>query len=179
MSLKTSHPFHGAKPVAANEKAEDRKELGGPRILAVLDGSESTGLVMKYLIGLQRSQGTMEVVLLNVQPKPLEWRLHGYGWFQREAILDRLINDLGGRIVRSAGRQLDGAGVPHKDRVEIGEPVETIIRCATEEGCGLIVLTEPPPGLFQRWLLAKAGLSIGSTASVLVHLAPVPVLTVK
>lgn len=178
MTVKVANPTRQGR-VTAQERSDARANIRTQRILAALDGSECTGLVMKYLIDLQRSRGTIEVVLLNVQPKPQEWRTRGYGWFHRQEIEDRLVNDLGARIVRSAGRQLDGAGIPHKDRIEIGETVDKIVQCAREEECGLIVLAEPEPGALRRWLLSAFKLSAGSVASVIVHLAPVPVLVAK
>ena len=146
------------------------------RVLAVVDGSECTGRVMKCLIGLCVGCGPIEVVLLNVQPKPQDWRLRGYGWFQREATHDRLINDLGKRVIASAARHLDGSRVAHKDRIELGEPGETILRCAQEEDCDVIVLAEPRPGAVRSWLMRNLRLSIGSTASLVIHLARVPVV---
>jgi nucleotide-binding universal stress UspA family protein len=148
------------------------------RILAVVDGSECTGRVMKCLIGLYVGRGPIEVVLLNVQPQPQDWRLRGYGWFQREAIHDRLINDLGKRVIASAARHLDSAGVTHKDRIELGEPGETILRCAREEDCDLIVLAEHRPGAVRTWLMRIARCSIGSLGSFVIDLARVPVVVV-
>ena len=179
MTVKVADPIRDARISEQEEKVTVGARVRLQRILVPLDGSESTGLVMNYLVGLQRSYGTIEVVLLNVQPKPQEWRTRGYGWFHREEIEDRLINDLGRRIVRSAFRQLDGAGIPHKERVEIGEPVETILQCAQQENCDLIILAERAPGAIRRWLLQTAGISMGSAASILVHLAPIPVLVAK
>jgi nucleotide-binding universal stress UspA family protein len=148
------------------------------RVLAVVDGSERSGRVVKYLLGLAAQCGAIEVVLLNIQPKPQEWRMRGYGWFQREAIHDRLINDLGGRIVASAGRHFEAAGVAHSARVELGGRVETIVRCAREENCDLLVLAEAPPGAVRRWLMRSAGLSFGSVASVAIHSMRVPLVVI-
>ena len=148
------------------------------RVLAVVDGSERSGRVMKCLIGLYVGRGPIEVVLLNVQPKPQDWRLRGYGWFQRQAIHDRLINELGQRVIASAARHLDSAGVGHKDRIELGEPGETILRCAREEDCDVIVLAEARPGPIGGWLLRTLRMSVGSFGSVVVHLAGVPVVVV-
>jgi len=148
------------------------------RILAVVDGSECTGRVMKCLIGLYVGRGPFEVVLLNVQPKPQDWRLRGYGWFHREAIHDRLINDLGKRVIASAARHLDSVGVAHKDLIELGEIGETILRYAHEEDCDLIVLAEPRPGVVRTWLMRTLRLSIGSIASFVIHLARVPIVFV-
>jgi nucleotide-binding universal stress UspA family protein len=149
------------------------------RILATVDGSECSGRVIKFLISLRALHASLEVVLLNVQPEPGDWRLRGYGWFKREAIRERLRNDLGGPVVASVGRRLDGAGIKHKDRIELGEAADTILRCAREEECDLIVLAETPPGIIRRWLVRAAGLSIGSVASVVIGFAHVPVVVAK
>lgn len=166
------------RPPAASWYAEQGnlppKQTKVLRVLAAVDGSEGSGRVLKFLLDLQRRLGTIEVVVLNIQPKPQEWRLRGYGWFQREAILDRLINDLGKRAVASAARQLDGAGIAHKDRIELGEPHEIIVRCARDEACDLIVLAEPRRGVLRMWLINNAGLSTVSLASVVAQLARLP-----
>jgi nucleotide-binding universal stress UspA family protein len=149
------------------------------RILAIVDGSERTGRVIKYLLGLQARGVRPEVVVLNVQPEPEDWRLRGYGWFKREAIRERLTGDLAQPVVASAGRQLDAAGIAHKDRIELGDVPETTIRCAREEGCEVIVLSEAAPGPVRRWLVRTAGVSVGSAASAVIALADVPVVVAK
>jgi nucleotide-binding universal stress UspA family protein len=149
------------------------------RILAVVDGSERTGRVVKYLLELGLNRGPIEVVLLNIQPRPQEWRLRGYGWFHREAIHDRLINDLGERIVRSASRHLKAAAIAYRSRIEIGEIIETTVRCAREEDCDLLVLAERPSGVVRRWLMSAFGLTIGSISSIAVHFVRSPVIAIK
>ena len=116
------------------------------RVLAVVDGTECAGRVTKYLLDMRAAEAAMEVVLLNVQPMPVDGRLRGYGSFMRDKIEDRLINDLGRKVVSSAGHHLDAASIAHKRRIELGHPAETIVRCAEEEHCDLIVLAEPKPG---------------------------------
>jgi nucleotide-binding universal stress UspA family protein len=149
------------------------------KILAVVDGSERTGRVLEYLIGLTESGVPIEVVVLNVQPEPEDWRLRGYISFKQDEIHDRLVNDLGKPIVSSVGRTLDQGGIAHKDRIELGELAETILRCANEEHCNLIIVSEPRPGAIRRWLTRTAGLSFGSVASNVVQLAEMPVIVVK
>jgi nucleotide-binding universal stress UspA family protein len=134
---------------------------------------------MNYLLALAATRGPIEVVLLNVQPKPDDWRLHGYGWFLREEVEDRLINDLGRRAVASAARHLDAAGIVHRDRVELGDPAEVIARFAREESCDLVAVAEPPPGVLRRWLLKVAGLTVGSPASVALQTLEAPVMSVR
>ncbi|MBI4274149.1 MAG: universal stress protein [Rhizobiales bacterium] len=101
------------------------------------------------------------------------------GSFKHDEIHDRLVDDLGKPIITSVGRTLDQGGIAHKDRIELGEPVQTIIRCANEERCNLIVVSEPRAGVIRRWLARTAGLSFGSVASNVVQLAEVPVIVVK
>ena len=163
-------------PAGKNAAAEDARPL---RVLAVVDGSEAAGLVTKCLLDFDARHHGIEVVLLNVQPEPQEWRMRGYGWFHREEVRDRLVNDLGRRVVTSAARHLDGAGIIHKDRVELGEPVATILRCAAEEKCDMVVLAEPAPDRVRRLLMRKCGLAVQSVASVVIHFSNVPVLIAR
>jgi nucleotide-binding universal stress UspA family protein len=149
------------------------------KILALVDGSERTGRVLQYLLGLAKTCAPIEVVVLNVQPRPDEWRMRGYGWFKREEIRDRLTNDIGKRIVTVDKRTLDGAGIQSQTRIEIGEQVETITRCADEERADLVIVPERAPGFLRRWLLNTAHLPIGSAASVVLQLVSVPVVAIK
>ena len=149
------------------------------RVLAVVDGTERAGRVTKCLLDLQARNEAIDVVLLNVQPEPEVGRLRGHGSFRRAAVDDRLINDLGRRVVTSAARHLDAAGIAHKDRIELGDPTDTVVRCADEERCDLIVLAEPKPGPVRRWLMTAGGLVVGSVAGVVIHLANVPVMVVR
>jgi len=134
---------------------------------------------MNYLLAFAATRGPIEVVLLNVQPKPQEWRLRGYGSFLRAEVEDRLVNDLGRRVITSAARHLDAAGIVHRDRIEIGDAAEVIARCAREEKCDFVAVTERPPGVLRRWLLRQAGLSFGSAASVALHSLDAPVMSVR
>ena len=149
------------------------------KILTVVDGSERTGRILEYLIGLAESGIPIEVVVLNVQPEPEDWRLRGYGSFKQDEVHDRLVNDLGKPIVRSVGRRLDQADIVHKERIELGAPTETILQCANEERCDLIVISEPRPAAFRRWLARTTGLSFGSVASAVIQLVEMPVIVVK
>ena len=173
-----------AAAIRADRPAPRRKKPRVPgtqplRVLAAIDGSEHTGRVTKCLIDLYARREMIEVVLLSIQPEPQNGRLRGYGSFRREEVRDRLINDLGKRIVVSAARHLDAAGLGHKERIELGETTETIVRCAREEGCGLIVLAERPPGPLGRWLIHTTGLSAGSVAGAVSHLTQIPVMIAK
>ena len=165
-------PLH-KRQVATKPKPRTRK------ILAAVDNSERTNRVVEYLMTLSTSDEPLEIVILNTQPEPEDWRLRGYEFFKRHEIHDRLINDLGKPVVASVGRKLDRVGIAHKDRVELGEPVQTIIRCAKEEGCDVVVVGAPRRGKFRQWLARRMGLVFGSVAAQLVQLAETPVLIVR
>jgi nucleotide-binding universal stress UspA family protein len=170
---------HPAKPATA-PRAKERPANSSPlRVLAVVDGTECAGRVTKYLLDLKARNDAIEVILLNVQPLPEVGRLRGYGSFRRTEIDDRLINDLGKRVVTSVARHLDAASITHKDRIELGDPAETIVRCADEEKCGLIVLAECKPNFVRQWLMRTTGFVIHSVASVVIHFAKTPVLVAK
>jgi nucleotide-binding universal stress UspA family protein len=170
-------PRHALRRPEAEQRLD--ADIGVLKVLAVIDGSERTGRVLDYLRGLAVRGAKLETVLLNVQPQPEDGRLRGYGSFKRQVIHDRLINDLGGRIVSSARRRLGQAGILHKERIEIGDAAETILRVAREERCELILLGEAHPGVVRRWLAQAIGVAVGSICSRVVQLADVPVVVVK
>jgi nucleotide-binding universal stress UspA family protein len=149
------------------------------KVLAVIDGSERTGRVLEHLGGLAMRGAELETVLLNIQPEPDDGRLRGYGSFKKQVIHDRLINDVGRRIVSSAGRRLCQAGIIHKERIELGDAAKTILRVAQEERCDLILLGEAHPGIVRRWLARAIGVVLGSIGSQVVQLADMPVVVVK
>jgi nucleotide-binding universal stress UspA family protein len=149
------------------------------KILAVVDGSARSAGVLDFLIAQAGDRLLLEVVVLNVQPMPEDWRLRGYGSFKRDEIRDRLINDRGRPVVANAAARLEHVGIAHKERVEIGEIAETIERCAREEACDQIVIAEPRSGALRRWLATQAGITIGSTVSQLLQLVERPVVVVR
>lgn len=154
-------------------------KLGSTKILVVIDGSERTGRVIEYVLGLAQNVRDVEVVLLGVVPEPPDGRLRGYGSFKRDEIHARLKDVLGERAVMTAARRFDQAGVSHGDRIEVGNPAETVVRVATEERCDLIVLGAAPLAAFQRWLLQAMRVSVATVAREVVELAAIPVLVVK
>ena len=149
------------------------------KLLVVVDGSERTGRVIEYGLGLASNGKQREIVLLGIIQQPPDARLRGYGSFKREEINVHLKNSLGRRSMSAAARRLDQAGVMHKDRIEVGDPVETILRVANEEGCDLILVADAPVGAVQRWLPKAIGLSVATVAGQVAQQALVPVVVVK
>jgi nucleotide-binding universal stress UspA family protein len=164
-----------SRPVRRSAEARQRRQ----KVLVAVDGSERTGRVLEYLIGMAASGIPMEVVVLNVQPAPEDWRLRGYASFKQDEVHGRLLDELGRPIVASVGRTLAQAGIAHKERVELGVPAETILRCAKEEGCELIVMSGDRLGAFRTWLTTATGLILGSVATKVAQLSEMPVVIVK
>lgn len=107
------------------------------RLLAVVDATERSRRVLDYVIGYAASIGPVEAVVLNVRTDsngdpnaPLgvtDWPL---------------LESTGKRIIKSATRRLNRLGIVHKSRVEAGDPAPTIVRCAHEERCDMIILND-------------------------------------
>lgn len=153
--------------------------LGSPTVLVVIDGSERTGRVIEYAVSLAQGGRGLEVVVLGVVPEPPDGRLRGYGSFKRDEIHARLKDAIGQRAVAAAARRFDQAGVSHRERIEVGDPAETILRVAGEEGCDVVLLGDSPAGAFRRWLPKVIGLTVATVASQVAQLAAVPVVVVK
>jgi nucleotide-binding universal stress UspA family protein len=149
------------------------------RILSVISEKECADNVIACILNLRAMNLSFEVFLLNVQPSPETGRLRGYGTFKENEIRDRIIDVFGRPILAYAGKQLDGAGIEHRDLIKLGDPAETILNCAREEKCDLILLSEAAPGKIRQWLMRSAGISIGSVASVVLGFSEAPVLVVR
>jgi nucleotide-binding universal stress UspA family protein len=149
------------------------------RVLAVIDGSERTGRVIEFALGLALEGRGMEAILLGVIPDPPDGRLRGYGSFKAKDIHARLKDLVGARAVAAAARRFDQTGVTHQHRIEVGDPAETILRVADEETCDVILLSEAPGGTFRRWSLKVTGLLMATVATQVTQLAAIPVIVVK
>jgi nucleotide-binding universal stress UspA family protein len=148
-------------------------------MLTVIDGSERTGRILEFALNLARKGLAVEAVILSVISAPPDGRLRGYGSFKRKEIHDRLKDVMGTRAVAAAARRLDQAGIAHKDRIEVGDRAESILRVAEEEGCDLVLLGEVPAGTFRSWLSKITGLSVTTVGGEVAQLASLPVVIVK
>lgn len=148
------------------------------RILAVVEGTAQTNRVVEYLTMLATRGTPIDVIVLNVQTKRRDHRLRGYQTFKQSEIDNRLIKEFGMPIVSNVSRRLEKAGLRAAGRVDIGEPVEVILRQATQEHCDTIVIGGQKPGTLHRWLAGTLGLSFGPVASLTI-LSKLPVVVVK
>jgi nucleotide-binding universal stress UspA family protein len=148
------------------------------RVLAVVDGSERTNHVVEFIKSLAACGSTIQVVVLNVQNTRHDHRLRGYQNFMRREIHERLTSEVGMPIVKSVTRWLEKLGVAAQGRVEIGEPIKVISKCAAEEHCDAIVIVADRPNAIRRFLANKFGIAFG-TATSLIALSEHPAILVK
>lgn len=146
-----------------------------PRVLAAVDGTEQANRVADYLIDRVRDSIVTHVVVLNAQPKPQEWRTRGIA---REAIRGRL-QELGHKATALVTERLEEAHFSVKPRVELGDPADTIIRCAKEEDCDLIIMSAKRMGRLGSAFVRNTGVTCGSVAAQVVKLADIPVVVIK
>ncbi len=147
-------------------------------VLAVIDGSERAGRIVEYALGLAHAGRPLQLVLLGVVREPPEGRLRGYGSFKRDEVHARL-REACGRAVAAAARRLEQEGVSHRDRIEVGDPVETILRIAREEGSDVILIGDAPAGAVRRWLGRTIGLALPTVATQVIQDAAGPVVVDK
>lgn len=165
-------------PTRAIEERTSEVDAPDLKVLAVIDGSERAGRIIDYVRRLESRGYGLQVVVLGVVPEPATGRLRGYGTFKQAEVYGGLKDTMRQRAVFAVARRLDQEKIAHVDRVEVGDPVATILQVAREEDADLILLGDGPPGVVQR-LLSAIGLSIATVVNQVVQLATVPVVVVK
>ena len=175
----TSEPLapHQTSTAAARRPP---KQLPSPlRLLAVVDGTERTNRIINYVLAAARAAGTTQIVVLNVQEKREDARLRGYQSFKKDEI-DNLMNERGRSVVTSVSQVLQSGGLTASCTVKIGRPVSTVLRCAADEQCDVIVIGSAGPETFPRSLRAIVPFAFGwSVPGRIAALAPMPVVIVK
>lgn len=165
-------------PARAIEERTTEANSPDLKVLAVIDGSERMGRIIDYARSLKRRGHGLQVVVLGVVPEPATGRLRGYGSFKQAEVYGGLKDRMRKRAVSAVARRLDQEKIAHVDRVEVGDPIATILRVAREEDADLILLGDGPPGVLQR-MLPMVGLSFSTVANQVVQHATVPVIVVK
>jgi len=141
------------------------------RILLAVDGSKHSLDAVKFLIGhLDRARERPQVELLYVHlPVP---KLSGLGTVVGRKELQRYYEEEGADQLAAAKRLLDRAGIAYHAHVLVGPVAETIVTQARSARCDLVLIGH-------RGMTAAANLLLGSIATKVLHLSPVPVLLVK
>lgn len=141
------------------------------KFIVPVDGSESSSRAVDHLINkLAWFKDAVEVHLLNVQhPVPYGSRVSSVIGHDK---LAQYHQEEGMAALGAAMKKLDAAKVRYHYHIGVGEEAEIICKYAKEKGCDQIFMGT-------RGLGSVSNLLLGSVATKVIHLSPVPVLLVK
>ena len=141
------------------------------KLLVPVDGSKSSNRAVDHLLKkLGWFKGGVEVHLLNVQhPIPYGRRVSSAVGHDRVA---KYHQEEGLAALKAARRKLDAAKVNYAYHIGVGDEAEVISQYAKEQGVDQIFMGT-------RGLGEISTLVLGSVATKVIHLSPVPVLLVK
>ena len=139
------------------------------RVLVAVDGSSHALRAVEHLLRLRDAGCVIEAHLLNVQ-LPLETG-HVRMFIARES-LEAYYRDEGLETLREACALMERAGQQYSSHIAVGHAGETIARYAVELAVDLVIMgTHGRTGLRQ--------VVLGSVATGVLRLAPVPVTVVR
>jgi nucleotide-binding universal stress UspA family protein len=141
------------------------------KILVAVDGSASSNRSVDHLlrqVGLLKEEA--EIHLLNVQHQiPYGSRVSSVVGHDKIAQFHR---EEGMGALKTAMQKLDAARIKYHHHIGVGVEAEVICQYASEKGCDQIFMGT-------RGLGSVSNLLLGSVATKVIHLSPVPVLLVK
>lgn len=141
------------------------------KILLAVDGSKHALDAVKFLIGhLDQMRVRPQVELVFVHP-PVP-KLSGLGTVVGKKQVQRYYEEEGAEGLAAAKQLLERAHVGYHARTLVGPVAETIVAHARSARCDLILIGH-------RGMTAAANMLLGSMATKVLHLSPVPVLLVK
>ena len=140
------------------------------KILLAVDGSESAARAARKLIetaGWYKEPPTVELVAVHL-PVPLV----GFSdVVVSRQMVERYYQEEGEKMLATARRLLDAAGIKYVPHILIGQIAQTIVEHARTSGCHMIYMGT-------RGMTAVSNVVMGSTATKVLHLAAVPVVLV-
>jgi len=141
------------------------------KILVAADGSKYAINAVRFLtthMDWAREQPQVDLVYVH-PPVP---KLSGLGSVVGKKQLERYYQEEGAEALAAAKQLLDAAKMPYAAHVLVGQPAETIVAHAKRAKSDLMLIGH-------RGVSAAASMVIGSVASKLLQLSPIPVLLVK
>lgn len=141
------------------------------RILLAVDGSKASLKAVKCLLSQApwyRERPSVQLVYVH-PPVP---RLPRMNLVVSAKQIQRFYEEDARKALVKAKRLLEAKRVPYSARLLVGPVAETIVREAVRAKSDLIILGT-------RGMTAAANMLLGSTATRVLHLSPVPVLLAK
>lgn len=141
------------------------------KILLAVDGSKHSLITVKCLIehaDWYREKPTVELVTVHL-PVP---KIRGMGAVVGAGQIRRYYDQQGNAALSKARTLLDAAGIGYSPRILVGPVAESIVKQARLTRCDLIMIGT-------RGMSAAANLLLGSSATRVVNISPIPVLLVK
>jgi nucleotide-binding universal stress UspA family protein len=141
------------------------------KILLAVDGSKHSLAAVDFLIkraGWARDALEVELVTVHL-PVPTVGRM-GFGPSKTQ--LQKYYDEEGEAMLAPARKKLAAAKVAHQAKVLVGPIAETVVKHAKGAGCDMICIGT-------RGMSAAANVLMGSTATKVLNLSPLPVLVVK
>jgi nucleotide-binding universal stress UspA family protein len=140
------------------------------KILIPIDGSEAANRAVDHVIAsVALLKEAPQVSLLNVQ-----WKLAtgNVKLFINQDTINDYYREQGMAALAAARAKLDAAGLAYSYHISVGTPAEAVVQYAREQQVDQIVISAHGQNTLSDLLL-------GSVASKVAHLAPMPVLLVK
>ncbi len=140
------------------------------KILIPIDGSEAANRAVDHVIAsVAWLKEAPQVSLLNVQ-----WKLAtgNVKLFINQDTINDYYREQGMAALAAARAKLDAAGLAYSYHISVGTPAEAVVQYAQEQQVDQIVISAHGQNTLSDLLL-------GSVASKVAHLAPMPVLLVK
>ena len=139
------------------------------KTLVPIDGSDSAMRALQHVLALRKAGLAVEIHLINVQ-MPITSG-HAKMFISRDDY-NRYCQEEATALLAPARALLQSEGVDYRHHIIVGHVAETISRFAREQQMDHIVMGA-------RGTSAIADLVMGSVASKVIHLSPVPVTLVK
>ncbi|MBL8339384.1 MAG: universal stress protein [Rhodoferax sp.] len=137
--------------------------------LIPLDGSEPSLRAVDHVVAQARELGIRpRLFLLHVQA-PLSSDITRF--IDGKTIQD-YHREEGDKVLAPGAARLAGSGLEHSSHLLIGEAASAIVDFAGSKGCSMIIMGT-------HGFSSVMGLIMGSVATKVIHLAPMPVLLVK
>ena len=141
------------------------------KILLAVDGSRHSLAALACVIrqaGQYREEPRVELVTVHA-PVP---RLPNLGKVISKTQIGKYYREEGEARLKAARNKLRLSGIPYEARILVGAAAETIVKHARTTRCDLICMGT-------RGMTELAQVLLGSTATKVLHISPLPVLLVR